>query len=255
MFHEAEHPLMAHAPEKVLEIRLQHPLDFSASNSLMERCERLVGASARTATKRARQKVLLIDGRQHLRGASLKCPVRNSRHPERAHLLLAGLRDIDTPYIWRAISLTVDRLQHTRNPFLKTLFRLRYGLSIHSGCGLGRYLIKILPNPLLCDVMGQRRKPKLRFTPSFDCYSFESCCHDWLIFSLHRSPNPPFGWSSCFPRTIQLPLAASPRTRLSRPQSTNSQSDCRQVIRSSLLCRLVGPYKLTLEPDGSPLFP
>ena len=109
----------------------------------------------------------------------MECPVRYSGHPERAHLLLSGLRDIDPPYLWRSISFAVDGLQHARNPFLKTLFRLRYGLSIHSGCGLGRNLTEILPNPFLCDVMSQRRKPEFRLTPSFDCYSFESCCHDW----------------------------------------------------------------------------
>ena len=137
----------------------------------------------------------------------------------------------------------MNRLQHTCNPFLKTLFRLRYGLSIHSSCRLGRYPIEILPNPLLCDVMGKRRKPELRFTSSFDCYSFESCCHDWRFFSLHRRPNPPFEWSSCFPRTIQLPLPASPCSRLSRPRSVGSEvahlvaSTLATVRRSNRACR------------------
>ena len=90
-------------------------------------------------------------------------------------------------------------------------------------------------------------KPKLRFTPSFDCYSFESCCHDWLFFSLHRRPYPPFGWSSCFPRTIQLPLPASPCSRLSRPRSTIRQSDFRQAFGSSSLVQLVRPYKSGLS--------
>src|SRR5262252_1039348 len=95
--------------------------------------------------------------------------------------------------------------------------------------------------------MSQRRKPELWFTPSFRCYPFESCFHGWRFFSLHRRPNPPVEWSPCFPRTIQLLLAASPCSRFSRPQSTISQSDCPQIIRSSLLCRLVGPYKLRLN--------
>ena len=134
-------------------------------------------------------------------------------------------------------------MQHTRNPFLKTLFRFRYGLPIHSGCGLRRNLTEILPNPFLRDVMGQRCKPEFRLAPSFGCYSFESCCHDWRFFSLHRRPFPPFEWSSCFPRTIQLPLPASPCSRLSRPQSTIRQSDFRQVFGTSSLYQLVGPYK------------
>jgi hypothetical protein len=48
-----------------------------------------------------------------------------------------------------------------------------------------------------------------------------------------------------FPKTTQSPLAASPRDRLSRPQSTINQSDFRQAIGSSLLYRLVGPYPPT----------
>ena len=80
-----------------------------------------------------------------------------------------------------------------------------------------------------------------------DCYSFESCCHDWRFFSLHRRPNPPFGWSSCFPRTIQLPLPASPCSRLSRPRSTIRQSDFRQAFGSSSLLQLVRPYKSGLS--------
>ena len=64
----------------------------------------------------------------------------------------------------------------------------------------------------------------------------------------------PIAWSPCCPRTIQLPLAASPRGRLSRPQSTISQSDFHQVIRTSLLCRLGVSLQVDLEPDGSPLF-
>jgi MFS superfamily sulfate permease-like transporter len=113
MFHEAEHPFVTEAPEKVLEVRLQHPLDFPASNSLMKRCKRLVGASSSTSAKRAGQKILFIDGGQHLRDTSLECPVGNSWHPEGAHFLLAGLRDIDTPYIWRAVPFTVNRLHHS----------------------------------------------------------------------------------------------------------------------------------------------
>src|SRR5215469_1961438 len=70
--------------------------------------------------------------------------------------------------------------------------------------------------------------------------------------SLCIEGRPPVEWSPCFPRTIQLPLAASPCSRLSRPLSTISQSDCRQVIRSSSLSRLVGPYKLRLNPAALP---
>src|SRR6266851_4480867 len=146
----------------------------------------------------------------------------------------------------------VYKLKHSLNPCLEVLLRLRHGLPVHSRGRVGRNLTKILPNPFLGDVMSQRRKPELWFTPSFRCYSFESRFHGWRFFSLHRRPNPPFEWSPCFPRTVQLPLAASPCSRLSRPPSTVGQSDCRQVFRSSSLRRLVRPYKLGLNLTALP---
>ena len=65
----------------------------------------------------------------------------------------------------------------------------------------------------------------------------------------------PVGWSPCRPRTIQLPLTASPCGRLSRPRSTISQSDFHPIISPFSPRRLGRSYKLALEPDGSPLFP
>ena len=64
----------------------------------------------------------------------------------------------------------------------------------------------------------------------------------------------PVEWSPCYPRTIQLPLTASPCSRLSRPQSTISQSDFHPVIRPFSPLRLGRSYRLAPEPDGSPLF-
>src|SRR5207245_8629473 len=104
--------------------------------------------------------------------------------------------------------------------------------------GVGSNLAQTLPDPLPGDVMGQRREPELWFAPSLRCYSFESCFHGWRFFSLHRRPCPPVVWSPCVRRTTPLPLAASPCSRLSRPPSTISQSDCRPVVRSPSLCRL-----------------
>ena len=184
--------------------------------------------------------------------ASLKRPVRYTRHAQRAFLFLSGFRDIHSPYAWRLISLAVNRLEHRFNPFPKALLRLRHRLSIHPRSRACSDLTKILPDSPLGDVMGQGRKPKLWLTPSFRCYSFESCCHGWRFFSLHRRPIPPLVWSPCFRRTTHLPLAASPCSRLSRPQSNISQSDFRQVVRSSLPCRLVGPYKLRLNLTALP---
>ena len=64
----------------------------------------------------------------------------------------------------------------------------------------------------------------------------------------------PVEWSPCCPRTIHLPLTASPCGRLSRPRSTISQYDFHSVVRPPSPCRLVGPYKLSFEPNGSPVF-
>src|SRR3954454_15451157 len=64
----------------------------------------------------------------------------------------------------------------------------------------------------------------------------------------------PFAWRPCCLRTIQRPLAASPCGRLSRPRSTISQSDCRRAFGPFSPFRLGGSYKLSLEPDSSPLF-
>jgi hypothetical protein len=64
----------------------------------------------------------------------------------------------------------------------------------------------------------------------------------------------PVEWSPCRPRTIQLPLTASPCGRLSRPPSTISQYDFHPVIRPFSPYRLGRSYKLAPEPVGSPLF-
>src|SRR5215472_11073858 len=64
----------------------------------------------------------------------------------------------------------------------------------------------------------------------------------------------PVEWSPCCPRTIHLPLTASPCGRLSRPRSTISQYDFHSIVRPPSPCRLVEPYKLSFEPNGSPVF-
>jgi hypothetical protein len=70
---------------------------------------------------------------------------------------------------------------------------------------------------------------------------------EWMAVS-------PIAWRPCCLRTTQHPLAASPCGWLSQPRSTISQSDCRRVIGPFSPFGLGGPYKPSLEPDGSPLF-
>src|ERR1700746_356718 len=87
----------------------------------MQAGQRLMGTPPRPSAKRAGQKVLLINGRKYLRGASLERPVRNTRNAQRAFLLLPGFRDIHSPNIRRCIPLAVHRLKHGFNPYLEVL--------------------------------------------------------------------------------------------------------------------------------------
>ena len=55
-----------------------------------------------------------------------------------------------------------------------------------------------------------------------------------------------------FPTKGSTSALRFPCSRLSRPRSTVGQSDCRQVFRSSSLCRLVRPYKPGLNLTALP---
>src|SRR6516165_10213729 len=194
-----------------------------------------------------------MDGRQHFGRAALERPVGDSWHTKWSLFRLAGLGDIDPPNIRRSISLAVNGLEHRLYPSIEALFRRLHRLSVHS-CGRPlRNLQQILPHPIARDVMSQRREAEFRFASSFRCYLFKFRFHGQLIFSLNRRPCP-VEWSPCCPRTIHLPLTASPCGRLSRPRSTISQYDFHSVVRPPSPCRLVGPYKLSFEPNGSPVF-
>src|SRR5712692_89378 len=101
MLYKPEHPVVTQAPEKVPQVRLQHPFHFPPGNHLMKGCQRVMGTPPRPSPKRARQKILLVDSGQYLSGASLKRPVGDTRHTQRAFLVLAGLGDIHPPDIRR----------------------------------------------------------------------------------------------------------------------------------------------------------
>src|SRR5262249_37347023 len=63
VFQEAEHPFVTQAPEEILEVRLQHPLDFAARDPFVKSRKRLVGTSAGPSAKRAWKKILIVYGR------------------------------------------------------------------------------------------------------------------------------------------------------------------------------------------------
>ena len=102
--------------------------------------------------------------------------------------------------------------------------------------------------------MSQRREAEFRFASSFRCYLFEFRFHGQLIFSLNRRPCLPLNGAHVAQEQFTLPLTASPCGRLSRPRSTISQYDFHSVVRPPSPCRFVGPYKLSFEPSGSPVF-
>src|SRR5215831_14795846 len=108
VFDKPEHPFMIKAPEEVLQIRLQHPPDHAASNDLIEGCYCTMGTEPWSAAERAGQKVLLVDGGQHLGRAALESPVRHGWHPKGALLRLSGLGDINAANVGCLISLPVD---------------------------------------------------------------------------------------------------------------------------------------------------
>src|SRR6202163_2130012 len=154
MLDKPEQPLVVQAPEEVLQIRLQHPSGLGAGDNLVEGRQRMMGAPSWPSAKRARQKVLLVNGRQHLSGAALERPVRDSRDAQGAFLLLAGFRDIDTPDVRRSISLAVDRLKHRIDPFSEAFLRLCHRLAIHPGGRAARNSTEILEDSGLGEVLG-----------------------------------------------------------------------------------------------------
>jgi hypothetical protein len=221
----------------------------------MERRHGVVGSYSRPSSKGTGKKVLLVDGRQNLGSRTLERPVGHTRHPQRALFRLSGLGDIDPPNRGSLISLAVHGCEHWLNPRTELFPCLRYRLPIDTGSRACGNVTQILPHRFPCDMMCQGSEPEVWVGASFRCYPFESRCHGWLIFSLHRRPYPPVEWSPCFPQTVRFLPAASPCDRLSRSRSTISRSDFRLALGASSRCSLVGSYPASNgEPDGSPLF-
>src|SRR5262245_27124938 len=127
-----------------------------------------------SATKRARQKILLIDGRQDVGHAPLQDTVTDAWHPEWAQLLLARLRDVG-PTHWRGpIPLGVHGAQRGCTPGYERRLEVVHCLAITSRCGVVWHVTEIAPQPFGIDMMSQTGKTELGFLPSFRCYPFES---------------------------------------------------------------------------------
>src|SRR5215468_6384580 len=101
--------------------------------------------------------------------------------------------------------------------------------------------------------MRQRRETEFRLAPRSLCYSFESCFHGRRFISLHRWPSLPLhgGHVSFEQFNARWPLphvAGSPNLGVLSASMTAAGS-----LDPSRFW-LGGPYKLALEPGGSPLF-
>src|SRR5215831_17866189 len=151
----------------------------------------MMGTEPWSAAERTGQKVLLVDGGQHLGRAALESPVRYGWHPKGALLRLSGLGDINAADVRCLISLPVNGFEHGPDPFLEVLLRPLHRLAIHPSSGMLRNLLEILQHPLTRDVMSQRGEAKIWLTPSFHCYLLKFRCHGRLIFSSHRRPRLP----------------------------------------------------------------
>ena len=234
---------MVDTPQEVLQFRLQHPSHLAPGSRLWQRRQGLGRASPRPSPTRAREKILLVHGGEHLGHTALERPVGHTRHPQRALVRRPRLREIDPPDGRCVSSFAVHGWPPGRNPGLAGLLCLRHRLAISPGGRIAGNRTAVLPDPLPGAVMGQRCTPELWLPPSLRCYAFQSRCHDWVFCSLPRSPSPPAVGSACCPRTRPSLRAASPWGRLSRPQSPLSPSDFRQVVGASSPSRLSDPTR------------
>jgi hypothetical protein len=91
---------MVQTSKEVPQVGLVDPADWLSRNDFMQGRQRVMGAKPWTATKRARQKVLLVDRRQDIGNAPLEDTVTNAWYPEWAQLVLSRLRDVG-PSHWR----------------------------------------------------------------------------------------------------------------------------------------------------------
>jgi hypothetical protein len=213
----------------------------------------MVRAEPRPPTTRARQKILLVHGREHLGRPALECPVSHARHPQRALFLLPRLRDIAPPYERCVIPCAVHGLQHGLNPCLKVLLCLCYPLAIHPRGQIAGNLTEILPAPCPGEVMGQRGQLKLWLPRAFAAMrsspvamtGCSSLCLEDRILPLRGAHVSLERVTRCWP----LPhVAGSPGRGVLSASLTAARSSGRPRL---IACQTL---QAPLAPDGSPLF-
>ena len=141
---------------------------------IMQGRQRVMCPDPWSATERAREKILLIDSRQDVGYAALEDAIADARHPERAQLALARLRDVGPSHRRWPVPLGVQRTQRCFTPGYELLLEVVHSLAITPRCRMRRYVTEVLPQPCSIDMMRQTGKTELGFLPSFRCYPFES---------------------------------------------------------------------------------
>src|ERR1022692_4344035 len=121
---------MVETAEKVLQIRFVHVAHGLPRDDFRQRCQRVMSAESRPATKRTGQKVLFVDCRQDAGHTALQGPIGHTRNSQRPLLFPTGLRyEYPEDRRW-SVSLLVDRTEHFRRPLLEGLFRFRHRMLI-----------------------------------------------------------------------------------------------------------------------------
>jgi len=172
---------MVSTAKEMPQVGLVAPADWLPRHDFMEGCQGVMGPDPWSATKRAREKVLLIDGGQDLGDATLKDPVADARHPAWAQGLLARLRD-GGPAHWRwLVSLRRPCAQRCGTPGYEPLREVVHSWALTPRCRVAWHVTEIAPQPFGVARMRQTGKTELGFLPRFRGDPFESRCHAWCV--------------------------------------------------------------------------
>ena len=165
---------MVSTAKEIPQVGLVDPADWFPRHDFMEGRQGVMCPDTWSATKRAREKILLIDGGQDIGDATLKDPVADARHPEWAQCWLARLRD-GGPAHWRGpVSLGMHCAQRCGTPGYEHLLEVVHSLAITPRCRVLWHVTESAPQPFGIAMMGQTGKTEFRFLPSFRGYPLES---------------------------------------------------------------------------------
>lgn len=165
---------MGSTAQEIPQVSLVDPADGFPRNTFMEGCQGGMGPDTWSATTRARENVLLIDGGQAIGYATLKDPVADARHPAWAPCLLARLRD-GGPAHWRwLVSLRRPCAQRCGTPGYEHLLEVVHSVAITPRCRGAWHVPESAPQPFGIARRSQTGTTALGFLPRLRCYPFES---------------------------------------------------------------------------------